>query len=193
VTERAPLVLAGIFVGGASRRMGGVPKGLLPAPDKSGETLVARTRRILEASGVGSVLVGAHEAYRDLGLEVVADAGEGAGPIGGLAALLDHAAKAGALAIAVGCDMPYVSEGLVRALLSAPAAVAVAPKRGRLWEPFFARYDAEAARPIVRARLEARDRSLQSLLDALGARELALGEADRRLLADWDTPEAVKR
>src|SRR5579859_6249936 len=98
--------------------MGGAPKGLLRAPGGSGETLVERTHRVLAACGVRSVLVGANEAYRSLGIEMIPDLQTGAGPLGGLASLLDRAGSA--LAIAVACDMPFISEALVGHLLAAP-------------------------------------------------------------------------
>ena len=41
-----------------------------------------------------------------------------------------------------------------RALLDAPPAIAVAPKREGRWEPFFARYDARLAGAVVRCLLE---------------------------------------
>jgi molybdenum cofactor guanylyltransferase len=180
-------VLAGIFVGGASRRMGGVPKGLLSAPGGSGETVIARTRRVFAACGVPSVLVGVHEAYGDLGMEVLADAGLNAGPLGGLAALLERVE--GGYAVATACDMPFVTEPLVRRLLAAAPAIAVAPKRAGRWEPLFALYDAERARDVVRSRLAAGQLSLQGLLDALAAHELTLVEDEAAQLDDWDSPE----
>ncbi len=178
-------VVAGIFVGGASRRMGGRPKGLLRVPD--GRTIVARWRDLFDECGVRCVLVGAHAAYAGYGMLTLSDASEDAGPLAGLAALLDHAPTA----ITVACDMPYVSAAHVRALLSAPPATAVAPKRDGRWEPFFARYDAAGARAVVRTRLEARALSLCDLLDVLGAQELSMGADAALALRDWDAPSDI--
>ena len=82
--------LCGIFVGGASRRMNGHPKGLLPC-EPGGETIVGRLVRIVQALELPVVLVGQHEAYRPLGLPMLADQPPGVGPLGGLCALLRHA------------------------------------------------------------------------------------------------------
>jgi molybdenum cofactor guanylyltransferase len=185
-------VVAGIFVGGSSTRMGGRPKGLLRAA--SGETLIERWQGVLGALAIPCVLVGerSREAYSATGLEVLADerAAEDLGPLGGMLALLGHAA--GRATIAVACDMPYVSVELVRRLVSAPPSPAVAARSDGRWEPFFARYDAEAVLPIALAHANARRCSLQALLDAVRARELALSAVELRELRDWDTPEDAK-
>ena len=188
-------LLAGIFVGGRASRMGGVAKGLLVAPD--GEPIVLRTRRILEAAGAECVLVGAHPAYADLGLEVIPDDPAAEGPLAGLLALLARASDRGA-AIAVACDMPFIGRDIVRRLVEAPAAPIVAARRwaaerGRdVWEPLFARYSCDpSVLPIARAFASSGERKLQLLLDTAGARALALRPEEEAMLADWDTLPAV--
>lgn len=188
-THRDRPLVAGIFVGGRGSRMGGQAKGLLVAP--GGETIVARWRRMFDAVAVPAVLVGAHAAYAGVGLPLLEDAARGIGPLGGLLALLAHAGDGEAIAVA--CDMPYVSEALVRRLVEAPDAAAVAPRRAGKWEPLFARYDAPVARAVAVANAQAGRASLQALLDALGADELALTDAEAFELGDWDTPEDVAR
>jgi molybdenum cofactor guanylyltransferase len=179
-------VVAGIFVGGASRRMGGEPKGLLTAP--SGGTVIARWRSIFDALGVPCVLVGASSAYAAEGLASLDDHGDALGPLGGLLALLAYAREGDALAVA--CDMPYVSPPLVARLAKAPPARAVAPRIDDAWHPFFVRYDARASLSRARALADARTTSFQDLLDALDATELALTDDEARELRDWDTPAA---
>ena len=197
-------LVAGIFIGGVSSRMnggpGGPPKGMLAAPD--GRSIVARCRDLLVEVGAVPLLIGRRDGYASVGLEVVPDAHEdaGAGPLAGLCALL---ARAGddAHALAIACDMPFVTRALLERLAFAPPAVAVAPRddEGR-WQPFFARYDVARARPVVESRLaaivgqsaDAPPRSLQSLLDALGAVPLDADAADSEALADWDTPEDLE-
>jgi molybdopterin-guanine dinucleotide biosynthesis protein A len=57
--------VAGVFVGGAARRMEGMPKGLLLASD--GRTLVEHTSSmLLEAGASEVVLVGRSTAYEHL-------------------------------------------------------------------------------------------------------------------------------
>ncbi len=117
-------MLGGIFVGGASSRMNGVPKGLLRAPD--GETIVAHVARAMREAGLEPVLVGKRAEYAAIDVPAIADAAD-AGPLGGLVALLD--AARGENVVAVACDMPFVSAALVRKLAEAPDAPVVAPRR----------------------------------------------------------------
>jgi molybdenum cofactor guanylyltransferase len=181
--------LAGLFVGGAATRMGGAAKGLLPAPE--GGTLIERALRVLHEAGVGDVvLVGRSAAYPALGLDALGDEPAGIGPLGGLVALLRRAAGGSALALA--CDMPFVTRALVARLISAPFAPVVAPRLGDRWEPLCARYDAATVLPLAVARASGADHSLQRLLDAAGARALALEPDDARALRDWDRPEDMR-
>lgn len=176
--------IGGIFVGGAARRMGGRPKELLRTA--SGETLRERWERLFAEVGVPVVLVGGREPG------ALIDEGTDAGPLGGIAALLAHTVRVGAgHAITVAGDMPFVSRVLLERLLAAPAATVVAARREGRWEPFLARWDAQRALPVVRARLAANQRALQGALDALGAAELALSSEETAQLVDWDTPADV--
>jgi molybdopterin-guanine dinucleotide biosynthesis protein A len=179
-------LVAGVFVGGASSRMGGVAKGLLPAP--GGGTLLDRWLTLLAGAGIPAVLVGRHPAYAAHAgrIETLADDPPGIGPLGGLSALLQRAD--GGYALALACDMPFVSADLVDRLRAAPAAPVVAPRREGRWEPLCARYDARAVLPVVLRRAAGEHHGLQGLLDEVGAVELAVADAASEL-KDWDTPD----
>ncbi len=188
--DPADRVIAGVFIGGAGRRMGGCAKGLLEVP--GGGQLVERWLGLLRDAGVPRVLlVGRHAGYEHLGLEAIDDEPAGVGPIGGLAALLRRSGASPALALA--CDMPFVSPAIVGALLSAPDAPIVAPRNDGLWEPLCARYDARRVLPSLLRRLGAGQHSLQPLLTEAGAVELPLDRQQAATLRDWDTPEDVRR
>ncbi|HEY8427872.1 MAG TPA: molybdenum cofactor guanylyltransferase [Sandaracinaceae bacterium] len=173
-------VLAGIFVGGASSRMG-TPKGLLRTA--SGVTLVDRWRALFDELGIEHVLVGVRPEYASVPLRSIADDPSGIGPIGGLAALLSEAGARCALAVA--CDMPFVTRDDVTALIEAPRAPIAAPRRAGRWEPLCARYAPEV-RALVGSRIAAGRYALQGLLEEAGAVEVALPSAH---LDDWDTPQ----
>ncbi len=181
---------AGIFVGGGGTRMGGVAKGLLRGPD--GLPLVVRAARLLESVGCSVVLVGEHPAYREVGLPMLPDVTkEGAGPLGGLVALLG-AGAGDAPVLALACDMPHVSANLLRRLLEeAPGAAALAPRREGRWEPLCARYRPSAALALGKRRLAEGALALQGLLDALGATELPISREEADELCDWDSPEDI--
>src|SRR5262249_54268721 len=142
-------IVAGVFVGGASRRMGGKPKGLLEAPD--GQTIAARTIALARAVASEVVLVGAHGAYEVLGGEAIEDAAPSCGPLGGLGALLERGGEG--LAIAIACDMPGIPPELLARLVAAEDAPIVAPRIDDRWSPLFARYDAPKVAGEARARL----------------------------------------
>lgn len=185
--------IAGIFVGGRATRMGGRPKGLLVAP--SGETIVARWRRLFEGIGVPVVLVGQDESYSGMGFDAIADtpsssrSAANGGPMAGLVALLEHAGNR--VAYCVACDMPYPSAALVDRLRSAPPVTVVAARRGDLWEPFFSRWDAAAASARVRAYAAAGGHRLQTLFDDLEATRLPLSAGEEQELRDWDAPDDI--
>lgn len=180
--------LLGIFVGGKARRMGGHAKGLLPAPE-SGEPLVVRLARLARELECEPVLVGAAERYASAlpSLRVLADDPADIGPLGGLSALLAAAGDRPALALA--CDLPYVSRALLARLLQEDGDAAVLAPRSTngLWEPLAARYHAERVRPELARAIAAGTRSFQALFAKLDVRELALPE--RAELSDWDRPE----
>lgn len=186
--------ILGIFVGGASRRMGGRPKGLLPAPVSAPVTLVESLVAAGRAAGLAPVLVGAAEAYAAAvpGVPRLADSPAGVGPLGGLNALLQAAGEGEAIAVA--CDMPYVDAAILERLARHPSAAdAVAPRRAGRWEPMLARYRAPAARPVLERALAEGVRSFQELFERLGVEPLELDAALERALIDWDTPDAVGR
>ncbi|HEY0838943.1 MAG TPA: formate dehydrogenase accessory sulfurtransferase FdhD, partial [Vulgatibacter sp.] len=102
-----PPPLVGVFVGGRSRRMAGRPKGLIPL---GGRTIVERTVGLVKAMGLRCVLVGDAPAYRERlpDLPVLADRPGEEGPMAGMASLLEAAGSGQAIALA--CDMPFLSE-----------------------------------------------------------------------------------
>ncbi len=167
--------------------MGGAPKGLLLTPD--GEPVVVRAVRVLREAGATPVLVGRSDAY-DVDADRVADAPDLRGPLAGLVALLElHDGPV----VTVACDMPFFTAPLVRRLVEAPPARAIAARPGGVWQPFFARWDAASVRADARAYASAGGRSLFGLLERLGAAELPLSEVEARLLVDWDAPADVPR
>ena len=180
--------LAGIFVGGQARRMGGRSKGNLPTPE--GMTIVQKLRAACEAAGMRVILIGnaaAREAYAAESLQGIDDDRRAEGPLAGLVALLSNAKEGRAVALA--CDMPFVTDAVLKRLLEDPSeAPALAAKKGDTWEPFFARYDAKKMLPLALQAAHAGKLGLQSLLDEAGAAQFAMSPDEERALVDWDKP-----
>lgn len=189
----SPAPLAGIFVGGGSTRMGGRPKGLLAAPD-TGEPLAVRLARLARGVGCEVVLVGRADAYREAlpHLPVLEDAPGIDGPLAGLSALLAEAGERPALALA--CDLPFVTASLLQRLLDAPAAPIVAPRArpDAPWEPLLARYAPSEVAPVLEGALRDGIRSFQRLFARLAVQELPLATAELEQLRDWDEPSDVR-
>lgn len=150
--------IVGVLIGGASSRMGGSPKGLILLP--GGETILERTLRIAREAGLDVVLVGNLDAYdavaAEHGVTRVADAPDVQGPLAGLHALIENAGDRAAIALA--CDMPFVTVALLHRLVSeSPAAPVLAPRSadGQKWEPLCARYHSEHVRPALHAAIKA--------------------------------------
>ena len=190
-------IVVGVFVGGRGARMGGVAKGLLPAPGAQ-LTLIERVLIELRAAAPAArvVLVGDARAYTSLGLPSVEDAPPGIGPLGGLLGLLQHAERDRAgQALAVACDLPFVRRELLFRLLSEGGdAGAVVTETGGVRNPLVARYAVAQALPIAREVLHTGARSLQAVLDGLASAtvRLVLSAAEQASLEDWDTPEDVR-
>lgn len=182
--------VAGIFVGGAGARMGGAAKGLLVGSDR--KTLLARWCELFAELAVPVVLVGEGEAYAGLSTPALRDEPPAVGPLGGLLALLRHAGAGHAIAVA--CDMPWVSRPLLQRLLhDEPEAPLLAAWQRDRWQPFFARYDAPAVLPVAERCLAEGQRALHTLLAAAGARPLHLSDAELAQLRDWDTAADIAR
>jgi molybdopterin-guanine dinucleotide biosynthesis protein A len=180
--------------------MGGVAKGLLRTPDGT-ETLIARLlRQCARAAPDGTLyLVGESRPYVALGLPQLEDAPAGVGPIGGLRALLLRArADDSELALALACDLPFLDEGVISALLlplsDAASAARVPFVEGRL-QPLAAAYAPAATLIAIDRSLALGKHALMSVLDQLGsALERAPFDGERaQALRDWDTPEDIGR
>ena len=193
MTHPSPIVL-GIFVGGKGSRMGGANKALLRAPGGA-ESLVERMARVGREANLDVVIVGQGDVGHSLEtLERLHDDPPGTGPLGAMGALLACAQRRNTLAIAVGCDMPYVSAALLQRLADTPSQAAVLAARAAdsgKWEPLFARYEPTKVLPALRRVAVSEYRSLQGVIVQAGVEELELTSEERAQLRDWDNPEDV--
>lgn len=151
-----PRVTGAIIAGGAATRYGGAPKGLL---EVGGRRIIDRVALALRAAtGIPPILIAnADTAAAWLpDAEVYADAVPDAGALGGILTAVERAAPV----VCVAWDMPFVPEGLLRALAAAlgRADVAIPESDGRRGlEPLCAAYG-PACGPAIRAALARGDR-----------------------------------
>jgi len=115
VRNRWTTVVGAVLAGGQSRRMGR-DKAML---DWDGRSLLMRAVKVLE-SVFDEVLVVAprDRGYEDLGVQVVPDIRPGLGPLGGLHTALVHGR--GKPLFILACDMPHVTDDLVRWIVGPP-------------------------------------------------------------------------
>src|SRR5688572_18613960 len=109
-----PDVTLAIIAGGLGRRLSGVPKGLL---EVEGRTVLERLLSLAPRFGDMLLVANAPERYARFGLRTVADVVQDKGAPGGVHAALVAARTPWVVAVA--CDMPFVTPGVLRALLDA--------------------------------------------------------------------------
>ena len=173
---------AAVLAGGRSRRFGS-DKTRLSA---DGEGILARTVRILREAGFPRVRIVGGEDRAVPGAEFLPDDAPGLGPAGGIATVLRPADEG---VFVVGGDMPALSVPLIKAVIAAwdGRASVAAPRRDGRWEPLCALYSRCALPEAERAAREGR--SLQDVLNELGAQEVVLTEDFYAGLINVNTPE----
>ena len=150
-----------VLVGGQSSRFGS-PKALHLL---NGRAMALRVAEALADSVRAVTLVGDPDLYAVLGMPVIADRIECAGPLAGIVAALRHSPQRWCIVAA--CDMPFVSAGLVDQLLSAAGAAsvdAIIPQTpDERLQPLFAAYSRSGLAALEHALL----RGTRKVTDAL--------------------------
>ena len=170
--ERIPECTGVLVAGGQSRRMGGLPKGLVR---RDGETIASRSLDLFRDL-FGEVLVVANDPVPWAGLSVrlVPDTIAGKGAPGGLHAALASARTGWIFAAA--CDMPFLSAEAIRFLAArrgAAPAVLVEWERGL--EGLHAFWSRDAL-PTVERMLREGDPSIRAIAAAVGAQVVPAAE-----------------
>jgi molybdenum cofactor cytidylyltransferase len=188
-------VAAVVLAGGASVRMGGSPKALLPV---RGIPAVVRMVRICSDAGLSPVVVvaGAHRAAIRVALHgsdavVVDHPGWASGRTGSIQAGLATIGSASA-ALLWPIDHPFVTAETVRGLLARGdqdrLALWVIPTfEGRGGHPIVLRHELFASIQQLRP-----DQALRSLLGRLGPQVLRAAVPDRGVVENVDTRQSYK-
>ena len=167
MSRPAEKIFGAMLAGGKSRRFG---RSKVFAP-LAGAPLASWGVRALQSAGLPVGVVSDEEGVEAvLGVPARPDLEADLGPIGGLWTALQWASERGDHGVLLlGCDMPLVSEALIRTILDwndkAPAVVPVGSEGP---EPLCALYRSTCT-PEVERRLHSDDRSLRGLAKAVGA------------------------
>ena len=159
---------AAILAGGQARRMGGINKALLkiggiPILDRILATLTACCEHVI-------VIATRPEPYNERHLAVYPDLLPGMGSLGGLYTALEVASSEKVFVCA--CDMPFVSENLLRYLSArSNGCDAIVPRDHYGLQPMHAIYSREP-RDMLRARLQKGLLKVEHFLDSISARIL---------------------
>ncbi len=193
MNQSQQMLSAIILAGGQSRRMGR-DKALI---DYRGRPIMAHVIDTLRAlSDDIAVVSNRSDLYNSFGARVVPDYDPPCGPLGGIAAGLQAAQHP--LAIAVACDMPFLSVSLLRWLIDqADDYDAVVPQTGEEFEPLHAVYRRECYSPIVR-RIERGERRVISFFADIRLRPVPEIEWRRldptgRSLVNLNTPDDLEK
>lgn len=190
MVKRWDQVAAFVLAGGASTRMGR-DKALL---ELGGEPMLVRTGRLAAPHVASVAVVAPAERYAGLGLPLLPDRWPGAGPLGGIATVLN--ATDADWNLILSCDLPYLnSEWLtwfIPRAANSPAQV-VAPESQRGLEPLAALYH-RACRETLTAAVEKGVRRVSEglaevLVERVRASEWEALNLPGRLFDNMNTPE----
>lgn len=166
-----------ILAGGGATRFGGQPKGLQLV---EGARIIDRVAAALRGAADELLLI-ANAPGADAwlpGVRTAVDVRRGEGALGGLHSALSHAG--GHPVLVVAWDMPFASEGLLRALRAIgeqgyDAVVPESETSGRGVEPLCAWYG-PACLPAIERRLDAGDRRVVSFFEDVRVSHLRAAE-----------------
>ncbi len=193
ISDAVGLVSGIVLAGGKSRRMGGVNKALL---DVGGQPLVERVRDTLARVIPDIVIItNTPEDFRFLGLPLFGDLIPGCGSIGGLFTGLSECA--GRYGFLVGCDMPFLNEGVIGHMVSLIDDYDVVVPRISGWlEPLHAIYSCRCL-PHIRELILKEDLKIINLfrkvrLLEVPQKDLAVFDPEFRFVMNINTPEDLE-
>ena len=168
-----------IVAGGTGRRMGGVHKALI---EVDGVAIIERQLAVLRQIA-SDIVVAANdsEPFAGLGVPVIPDRAEGAGPIAGILAALMWSPAGRVLCVA--CDMPFLDPGVLRLIASRASADVdiAAPRIDSRPQPLCAVYSRRCA-PVVSRRLGEVKLRVSDLLTESGVRVAWIDDAEIRTI-----------
>jgi molybdopterin-guanine dinucleotide biosynthesis protein A len=177
-----------VLAGGCGRRLGGGK----PAVELGGRPLISYPLAAIAAAGLEAVVCAKPgEELPEVGVPVLCEPEAPRHPLCGIVTALGEDRPV----VAVACDLPFATPGLIELLAEAPEPLVVPTIEGRM-QPLLARYE-----PSLLPRLEAaleREDPLTRIVESLRPRlltedELARFGDPRRLLLNVNDPDDLQR
>jgi molybdopterin-guanine dinucleotide biosynthesis protein A len=177
-----PPVAGAVLAGGRSRRMGR-DKAVLPV---DGQMMAARVANALRRAGCGPVFAvgGDLVALTAAGVPGIGDRWPGEGPLGAIITALTHT---GAPTVVVACDLPWLDEASVAALMptSSSAAFDVTVATSGRDEPLCACWMPSALPELIQ-QFDIGERAVHRVFTALAVRRVPVEPA---ALSNVNTPD----
>lgn len=186
--DPSPRLLGVILAGGASTRMGGHDKFLLPLGGK----------RILDhivtrlSPQVDTLILNANTSNIVTEIDVVPDIGEPEGPLSGLFTALSHAKDNGFdKVVTVASDTPFIPNDLVSRFMECAYSRAVVAKSGDRIHPIIGLWDVSLLTDVKSA-LESKQLKMMNFVNNLGMVEV-IWDRENDLFFNINTAEDLKQ
>ena len=199
--HRESRIAAAVLAGGASRRLGGVPKGRIrldgvPLLQRTVGLLAGLFEEVILVANGPEALPGAWRWEPPPGLLRARDLQPGRGPLAGIQAGLARTTREAVLFLA--CDMPFLQPRLIRRLardFRAGDCEILLPRIGELDEPLHAVYSAALAGRLQRQLAAGESLSIRTLFAQSRTCHLELPDtpANRRAFFNLNTPADLRR
>ncbi|MGB6066407.1 MAG: molybdenum cofactor guanylyltransferase [Desulfomonilaceae bacterium] len=183
-----------LLAGGGSRRMGGINKALL---EVGGRRIIERAASVLrKVFREVLVITNSPEDFRFLGLPMFTDLLPGRGSLGGLYTGLS--ACAGIYGFLVACDMPFLSEDVIKYMVDMIDGYdVVLPRTSGGFEPLHAAYS-KACLPHIEGLLQREDLKIANFFDKVKVSEVPEADLVRfdpelRFIMNINTPQDLQQ
>jgi molybdopterin-guanine dinucleotide biosynthesis protein A len=176
-----------ILAGGKSSRMG-TDKGLLKLDNS---TFIERVASVLKPFVNDIIVVSDHNAHGTFGMQRIEDLYKDAGPLSGILSGLKHSKTENNIVLS--CDIPFISEALLRHLIinsKDNALINQIECEGKTM-PLIATYKKQCASAIQKA-LDNDERRVRVLVKSLNPNTISVDSNYKLMVENINTPEEYK-
>jgi len=175
-----------VLAGGRNSRMNFKVKALLKY---EGETFLERTLRALK--GLDKfIMTNTPEVFQGIGLPMYPDSVKDIGPMGGIYTALKVSKFE--RCVIIGCDMPFITEKLVKILTSYKEYDMVVPRIDGKFEMLCAMYSKNCI-PVIERLIKSKQYKLSLILEGVRVKYIDLNEEKLNYFTNINTPEEYKK